>query len=60
MHSDTAGCTAVLQTYGYNIPVNMYAAASLEHALWLNERLWRSPRIAKQAAQLAADIHQGV
>lgn len=48
-----------MQTYSYNIPVNMYAAASLENALLLNERIWNCPKIARQAATLAADIRKG-
>lgn len=47
------------QVYGYNIPANMYAAASLDRALWLNQRLWGCPSIQQQATKLAGDIRTG-
>jgi meiotically up-regulated gene 157 (Mug157) protein len=49
-----------LQTYGYNIPANMYAAAALEKALELNAHIWRSPYINGPAQQLLADIRAGI
>ena len=48
------------QVYGYNVPVNMYAAGALERALALNERVWRSAGLGARAAALAADIRQGI
>lgn len=48
------------QVYGYNVPVNMYAAGALEHAVALNERIWRSASIGARAARLAEDIQQGI
>lgn len=48
------------QVYGYNVPVNMYAAGALERALALNERVWRSAGLGARAAALAADIGQGI
>lgn len=48
------------QVYGYNVPVNMYAASALERALAMNERVWRSAGLGARAAELAADIRQGI
>ncbi|KAG2493684.1 hypothetical protein HYH03_008198 [Edaphochlamys debaryana] len=47
-------------TYGYNIPVNMYAAGSLERLAELNEMLWRDPALGAAARRLAADIRAGI
>ncbi|BDA45911.1 Meiotically up-regulated gene 157 protein [Coccomyxa sp. Obi] len=48
------------QVYGYNVPVNMYAAGALERAVALNERVWRSAGLGAHAARLADDIRQGI
>ena len=48
------------QVYGYNVPVNMYAAGALERALEVNARVWRSPRFAAAAAKLAGEIRAGI
>ncbi|PNW78187.1 hypothetical protein CHLRE_09g386137v5 [Chlamydomonas reinhardtii] len=47
-------------TYGYNIPVNMYAAGSLERLAALNELVWRDAALGAAARRLAADIRAGI
>ncbi|EFJ42804.1 hypothetical protein VOLCADRAFT_107056 [Volvox carteri f. nagariensis] len=47
-------------TYGFNIPVNMYAAGSLERLVELNKLVWRDPMLGIAAAKLAEDIRQGI
>ncbi|GLC46965.1 hypothetical protein PLESTM_002001600 [Pleodorina starrii] len=47
-------------TYGFNIPVNMYAAGSLERLVALNDRVWRDPALGAAAARLAAEIRAGI
>ncbi|GIL51761.1 hypothetical protein Vafri_7679 [Volvox africanus] len=46
--------------YGFNIPVNMYAAGSLERLVKLNQLVWRDPVLGAAAAALAAEIRQGI
>ncbi len=48
------------QVYGYNVPVNMYAAGALERAVALNQRVWRSAGLGARAEQLANDIRHGI
>ncbi len=48
------------QRYGYNIPVNMYAAVALERALQLNEDVWKSASLSARATRLVAAIHRGI
>lgn len=48
------------QTYGYNIPANMYAMASLHHLIDLNTALWNNNDLATRAARLASSIQQGI
>ena len=43
-------------TYGYNVPGNMYAAASLERVLQLNAAIWRDDEFKAQAAKLLRSI----
>jgi len=43
-------------TYGYNVPGNMYAAASLERVLQLNAAIWRDDEFEEQAAKLLRSI----
>ncbi len=43
-------------TYGYNVPGNMYAAASLERVLQLNAAIWRDEDFEAQAAELLRSI----
>ena len=47
------------QTYGYNVPVNMYAQAAVERALELNRLVWRDADFEKRAAALAASLRKG-
>lgn len=47
------------QTYGYNVPVNMYACAAVERALEINKLVWRSAEFEKKAAALAASMQRG-
>ncbi|PSC76253.1 glycosyl hydrolase [Micractinium conductrix] len=48
------------QTYGYNVPVNMYAQAAVERALELNRLVWRDADFEKRAAALAASLRKGI
>ena len=48
-----------LQTYGYNVPVNMYAQAALERALEINAQVWRSASFEERARALADTMRQG-
>ncbi|EIE24364.1 hypothetical protein COCSUDRAFT_14826 [Coccomyxa subellipsoidea C-169] len=48
------------QVFGYNVPVNMYAAGALQRAVTLNDRVWRSAGLGERAARLAAEIRQGI
>jgi meiotically up-regulated gene 157 (Mug157) protein len=48
------------QTYGYNVPVNMYAAGALERALEINAKVWKCPKFAAAAAKLAGEIRAGI
>ncbi len=48
------------QTYGYNIPANMFAMASLRHLIDLNTALWNHHALSLDAARLAAAIQQGI
>ncbi len=48
------------QVFGYNVPVNMYAAGALQRAVTLNDRVWRSASLGERAARLAAEIRQGI
>lgn len=46
--------------YGYNIPVNMFAAGALERAAVLDERIWHAVEIGRKARLLAEDIRKGI
>ena len=48
------------QKFGYNVPVNMYAAGALERALEINAEVWRSPEFAREASRLAGEIRAGI
>lgn len=48
------------QRYGYNVPVNMYAAGALERALEINAEVWKSPEFAREASRLAGEIRAGI
>ena len=42
--------------YGYNVPGNMYAAASLERVMQLNAAIWRDDDFEERAAELLRSI----
>lgn len=48
------------QVYGYNVPVNMYAAGALARAKQLNSRIWHSASLVAPIARLAEDIRRGL
>ena len=48
------------QEFGFNVPVNMYAAGALERALEINAEVWRSADFAREASRLAGEIRAGI
>lgn len=48
------------QTYGYNVPGNIFLAATLADVARFAENLWGDARLASEARQLRAEIVQGV
>jgi uncharacterized protein len=48
------------QKFGFNVPVNMYAAGALERALDINARVWKSADFEARAAKLAGEIRAGI
>lgn len=48
------------QTYGYNIPVNMYVHSGLEKLLKLNSVIYKSEGLRRDAAKLIQDIRDGI
>ena len=48
------------QTYGYNIPVNMYVHSGLEKLLKLNAIIFKSETVKRDATKLVQDIRNGI
>lgn len=47
-------------TYGYNIPVNIYAAGALQRIIALNRAVWDMQSIHNKARGLLTDITKGI
>lgn len=46
--------------YGFNVPVNMYAAGALERVIALNRDVWRDASLEARARKLADDVRAGI
>jgi meiotically up-regulated gene 157 (Mug157) protein len=49
-----------MNTYGYNVPGNMFCVAVLGYAQELAASVWQNDELEKKAARLAADIQRGL
>lgn len=47
-------------TYGYSIPSNVYAAASLYRVLEMNRIVWKDDRLNSKVTKLLQEIEQGI
>ena len=47
-------------THGYSIPSNMFAASSLEKAIYLNKMEWKNEKLSAKMTQLLAEVEQGI
>ena len=49
-----------MNTYGYNVPGQMFCIAALGYVQTLASHAWQNDKLAKKAARLAADIQRGL